>query len=350
MWLEWWAHQLDTPNWWEELITIPNAGDPKKLAWKICTSFEIPGVRCETLRNHKEYTVPSVPKCIKWGMFLPNNLPYQDVLLKSLQRTLAYAQALQYWAEKANPPVPSEPHLLAMSICKLRQCMRRYTKFHDHNVFEGLAHRWPEAEVEETTQPNPIKPPAADCPAVLAIALSVLENMSASLIATLTTSKEELVTHVTISTALADEPANPPTPLKTTGDARSPTELEYLRWVKVHSSNMAASVGSIPYNPGDLWQCHHNHSSSWWKRAWHLLEEEQQALRGISSSTSWNGTMRGGRSGSQAKGAASRIPGNSKVPDCRWTPWNGDWASSVWSGTRTAGGTCSGHSDLCHHV
>ena len=69
---------------------------------------------------------------------------------------LAYAQALQYWAEKASPPVPSEPCLLAMSICKLKQCMRRYTTFCECNVFEGLVHRLPEAELEETTQPNPL--------------------------------------------------------------------------------------------------------------------------------------------------------------------------------------------------
>ena len=286
MWLEWWACQLDTPNWWEELTTIPNAGDPKQLAQKICASFKIPGVRCETIGNHKEYTAPPAPKCIKQGMFLPNDLPYQDVWLKSPWRTLAYAQALQYWAEKTNPPVPGEPHLLVMNVCQLRWHMRRYTTFHDCNVFEGLVHGLPEAEVEETTQPDPIEPSVADSPTVLAIVVCVLENVSGTLIATPATSKEESVTCVTISTTMADEPADPPTPLKTTSDVRSPTESEYLRWVKVHSSCMAASVGSIPCNPGDRWQCHCNCSSSWWKRAWHLLEEEWWALRGISSSAS----------------------------------------------------------------
>ena len=32
MWLEWQAHQLDTPKWWKELVAIPNVGDPKRLA------------------------------------------------------------------------------------------------------------------------------------------------------------------------------------------------------------------------------------------------------------------------------------------------------------------------------
>ena len=32
LWLGWWACQLDTPHWWEELTAIPEAGDIKTLA------------------------------------------------------------------------------------------------------------------------------------------------------------------------------------------------------------------------------------------------------------------------------------------------------------------------------
>ena len=213
-------------------------------------------------------------------MFLPDAsscLLYEDYQLKPPWKTLAYAQALQYWAEKSNLPVPGEPHHLAMSIHELRWHIR-YTTFSDHDVFEGPAHKLPEAEVEETTQPNPIEPPVADSPAVLATAPSEPENVSAALIATPATSEEESVALVIIPAALVDELADPATPLKTAGNARSPTKSEYPRWVKVHSSHMVASVGSIPCNPGDLRWCHHNHSSSQQKRAWHLLEEEQQVL------------------------------------------------------------------------
>ena len=66
---------------------------------------------------------------------------------------------------------------------------------------------------------------------------------------------------------------------------KSPTESEYTRWVKVHSSCTVASIGSVPCNPGDLWWHHHSCNSSQQKRTWHLLEEEWQALRDISSST-----------------------------------------------------------------
>ena len=49
LWLGWQACQLDTPHWWDELTAIPEVGDPKELAWKICASFDIPVVRCEAL-------------------------------------------------------------------------------------------------------------------------------------------------------------------------------------------------------------------------------------------------------------------------------------------------------------
>ena len=211
-------------------------------------------------------------------MFLSDassHLLYEDYQLKPPWKTLACAQALQYWAEKANPPVPGELCHLAMSIHELRWCMRRYTAFSDHDVFEGLAHRLPEVEVEETTQPNPTETLVADSPVVLAIVPSVPENMSAALIATPATSEEELVTLVNIPTASVGELAHPPTTSETTGDARSPTEPEYPKWIKGHSSHMATSVGSIPCNLGGLRQHCHNHSSSWQKRAQHLLEKEQ---------------------------------------------------------------------------
>ena len=92
-------------------------------------------------------------------MFLSDSdphLPYQNYWLKPPQKTLAYAQAFQYWVEKANLPVPGEPHHLAMSVHELRQCRRRYITFHDHNVFEDLAHRLPEAEVERSPDLIPL--------------------------------------------------------------------------------------------------------------------------------------------------------------------------------------------------
>ena len=60
LWLGLQACRLDTSHWWEELITIPEAGGPKELAWKICTSFDISAVRGEALWN-QDYTMPLLP-------------------------------------------------------------------------------------------------------------------------------------------------------------------------------------------------------------------------------------------------------------------------------------------------
>ena len=138
------------PDWWRELVTISNVGDPERLAYKLCTSFEVPQERCKALKDPGDYSAPPGPKCIQRKMFLPvanSCLPCQDYWLKQLWRTLAYAQALQYWAEKVNPPVPDEPHHLAMCVHKLRWLMKPYMTFSDCDIFEGLMHEIPEAEV-----------------------------------------------------------------------------------------------------------------------------------------------------------------------------------------------------------
>ena len=74
-----------------------------------------------------------------------------------------------------------------------------------------------------------------------------------------------------------------PTLPEATNGVRGPTELEYLKWVKVHLSHPVASVGSLSSTLRDFkWHCH-NHSSSW-RKTWCHLIEEQLALRGDSSS------------------------------------------------------------------
>ena len=38
--------------------------------------------------------------------------PCQDIREEQLEKTVAYVQALQYWVEKSNPPMPGQPCLL----------------------------------------------------------------------------------------------------------------------------------------------------------------------------------------------------------------------------------------------
>ena len=52
---------------------------------------------------------------------------------------VAYAKALQFWAEKANLPTEGQPYLLVGSIVELGEEMKCYVSFTDENVFSGIA-------------------------------------------------------------------------------------------------------------------------------------------------------------------------------------------------------------------
>ena len=74
VWLDWWAHQLDTPHWWAELTTILMWRTQKRLAWKIHASFLILVVRCEALPG-QDYNMPLPPNVLpEIGFFLTIHL------------------------------------------------------------------------------------------------------------------------------------------------------------------------------------------------------------------------------------------------------------------------------------
>ena len=310
VWLEWWASQADMPDWWGELVTIPNVGDPERLAHKICTCFKISWVRCKALGDSEDYTMPPPPKCIQRKMFLFVPYPHlqcQNCHLKQPLRTLAHTQALQYWAEKANPPGPNEPHNLAMCVQELRWKMKSYMTFSDCNVFKGLTNKISEMGVEEAVQPSPTESTLEDDPAALMTTSSALADESAAPITTPSMPAEESVTLITTPTILADEPADATTPTEATSDVGKPKEAEYPKWIKVHLSHLAASLGNVPPTLGDLKWCHCNHSSSQ-RRAGHHLVEEQQALRGGSSSASPQSSLEPACQEEEDLGAQPKVP------------------------------------------
>ena len=215
------------PDWWGELVTIPNPGDPERLAHRICASFEVPQVRCKALRD---YTMPPAPKCIQKKMFLLVPHPHllcQDYHSKEPQRTLAYAQALQYWAEQANLLGPDEPCHLVMCVHELRQVIKPYMTFSDCNFFKGLTHETFEAGAEEAMQPNPTESAPSDDPAALTTAPSALVDESATLITTPSKPAEESVTLVTTPTVLADELADLTALPEATSDVGKAKDPEY---------------------------------------------------------------------------------------------------------------------------
>ena len=136
VWLDWWAHQLDTPHWWVELTAIPNVENPKRLEKKIHASFLILVVRCEAFPG-QGYTAPP-PKCLTRNMILPNDPSFQDIWQQPLLLTVAYAQELQYWAEKFRLPVHPDYCPLVMSIVKLMQCVKEHITFYKWDILWGL--------------------------------------------------------------------------------------------------------------------------------------------------------------------------------------------------------------------
>ena len=212
--------------------------------------------------------MPPAPKCIQRKMFLPvtdSHLPFQDYWLKQPQRTLAYAQALQYRAEKANPLVPDEPYHLAMCVHELRWLMKLYMIFSDCDIFKGLICNIPEAKVEGAAWLNSIEPVWVDSPTALTTAPSAQVDGSATLIITPAIPMEEFVTPVTCyhPHCISGRAGQTPTLPETTSDVRGLTEPEYPKWVKVHLFHPVAFMGSLPSTRVDLKWCHHSCCSSW---------------------------------------------------------------------------------------
>ena len=216
---------------------------------------------------------------------------------------------LQYWAEEANPLAPGEPHPLAMSVRELRQHIRKYTTFNEHDVFEGLGNAIPETNDGDTGTPPADSTASYAMTDVKDTQLSPPETQSADdTISPLpgcksetkdedmgtppvdsTTSPTKTYAKDTQSGPVETPPVDDTTVLAAKPDAKiqkdlpatwgaSPTKLEdlvpptvvsednlagpptlashtikerheYPQWIQVHSSQKVVAVGSVPYNP-----------------------------------------------------------------------------------------------------
>ena len=98
-------------------------------------------MRCCTLKVDNDHSVLRAHHSLDRDQFLPLLdmwFSSQDFWLTQPQKTLAYAKALQYWAEKAQPPIPSKPHQLAENVLELWQMMELLTVFMDEEVLDDI--------------------------------------------------------------------------------------------------------------------------------------------------------------------------------------------------------------------
>ena len=133
---------MDTPSWWWELEKIPAVDDIQELAQKIWASFKLPQWMSEVHDIENYYLAPPANNCLHQNDFLspPDpRFPCQDLWEEQLKKTVAYTQALQYWAKRANLPMPDQPCLLARSILELCEKMEWYVSFFDDIILGSVA-------------------------------------------------------------------------------------------------------------------------------------------------------------------------------------------------------------------
>ena len=138
-WVVWQAEQVTMPSWCPKLASILGQRDIHQLAQLVWASFQMP-LACYTATKWlNNYMVPPTPPCLDCDTYLPmkdSRFSLQDFQLKQPQKTLAYAKALQHWADLAKPVLPGESHQLVECIQELRRWMEPFTTFTDAQVFD----------------------------------------------------------------------------------------------------------------------------------------------------------------------------------------------------------------------
>ena len=117
-----------------------------------------------TTQGFNNYTVPPAPPCLDHDAYLLMEDPRfssQDYHLKLPQKTLAYAKAIQHWANLATPTPSGKSHQLAECVKELREWMEPFTTFTDAQVFkpmEPLNWVWvTPSKSMETLKPSPLR-------------------------------------------------------------------------------------------------------------------------------------------------------------------------------------------------
>ena len=130
------------PDRWQELAEVPGVDDNEKLAQEVQASFKLPQWISKLQHVENYHQSPPAPVCICWKSFLlppDSKFTCQDIRELQWEKTVAYAQALQFWVEKANLPTQGQPCLLAGSVVELREEMKCYVSLSDEDVFSGVA-------------------------------------------------------------------------------------------------------------------------------------------------------------------------------------------------------------------
>ena len=111
-WVPWKAERCETLEWWTELSTVPRREDCRKLAREVQASFRLPWWMQELGAEGATLQAPPTLPCLHRQKFmLLAELIYacRDIREIPREKVVAYARALQHWAEQNNPPPGGEP-------------------------------------------------------------------------------------------------------------------------------------------------------------------------------------------------------------------------------------------------
>ena len=160
-WFQWKVGKCDTPSWWMELSTVPGEDNTRKLARQVRASFGLPQWLQELDAERATLQAPPAVSCLHQQSFMlpPDSIfASRDIREVPREKVVAYARALQYWAEQNDLPTGGEPHLLAKGVLELREEVKWYLTFTNEKVFWGVA--IPEAYEEKgLTTPSPANIP-----------------------------------------------------------------------------------------------------------------------------------------------------------------------------------------------
>ena len=145
-----WKAQSGSSDVHSSLICWPGGGNSRRFLTKVTSRssqgrsghpFRYPKARCYASKVDNNH--PVLPAC--HSLDRDQFLPLQDMWfgsenfwLTQSQKTLASAKALQYWAEKTQPPIPGEPNQLAESVLEHQWMMDPLSMFMDKEVLEDV--------------------------------------------------------------------------------------------------------------------------------------------------------------------------------------------------------------------
>ena len=118
-----------------------------------------------------DHQAPPALPCLCQKSFLPppdSIFACWDIQEIPHEKMVAYTCALQFWAEKVNPPTEGKPHLLVGSMIELWEEMECYLSFSNEDVFKGIAPPEvtsiipPEEVTLQSAQPTPAGTPAKE--------------------------------------------------------------------------------------------------------------------------------------------------------------------------------------------